>query len=84
MEHTVAIHLCPCACGNRVITPFSPNAWKLTFDGQSVSLYPSVGNWNFPCKSHYWIVNNVIIHAKPFGKKDEMRVRKKGLSKRTK
>jgi hypothetical protein len=23
--------------------------------GLKVSLYPSIGNWSFPCKSHYWI-----------------------------
>jgi len=27
----------------------------LIFDGDTVSLYPSIGNWNFPCRSHYWI-----------------------------
>jgi hypothetical protein len=27
----------------------------MTFDGETISLYPSIGNWNFPCRSHYWI-----------------------------
>lgn len=75
VEHTVAIHLCPCGCGNQVITPFSPDGWKLTFDGQTISLYPSIGNWNFVCKSHYWIVKNSIIQAAPFGKKESGRLR---------
>lgn len=34
------------------------------FDDTSVSLDPSIGNWNFKCKSHYWIINNEIIFAK--------------------
>jgi hypothetical protein len=28
---------------------------ELIFDGRSISLDPSIGNWSFPCKSHYWI-----------------------------
>jgi hypothetical protein len=38
-----------------VVTPLSPTFWRMTFDGETISLYPSIGNWNFPCRSHYWI-----------------------------
>ncbi|GAA4910623.1 MULTISPECIES: DUF6527 family protein [Mucilaginibacter] len=58
-----AIHKCVCGCGNEVITPFSPTDWELRFYGDSVSLLPSIGNWSFPCRSHYWITNNKIRHA---------------------
>jgi len=34
-----------------VVTPLSPTGWSLIFDGETVSLYPSIGNWNFPCRS---------------------------------
>ena len=61
MEYATAIHNCACGCGNRVVTPFSPTDWSLTYDGETVTLYPSVGNWNFPCRSHYWIRNSKII-----------------------
>ena len=27
-------------------------------------MYPSVGNWQLPCRSHYWIEEGEIIHAK--------------------
>ena len=50
-----AIHLCACGCGQEVITPLSPTDWKLCFDGENVTLDPSIGNWGFPCRSHYWI-----------------------------
>ena len=40
------------------MTPLSPTDWKLIFDGKTVSLDPSIGNWGFPCRSHYWIRNN--------------------------
>lgn len=63
VEYCSAIHKCACGCGNEVVTPLSPTGWQLTFDGRSVSLYPSIGNWNFDCKSHYWITKNEIHHA---------------------
>ncbi len=55
MEFSTAAHLCACGCGRKVITPFSPTDWKMIFDGETVSLKPSIGNWAFPCRSHYWI-----------------------------
>lgn len=58
------VHKCCCGCGNEVITPLSSTDWELTFDGESISLYPSVGNWSFACKSHYWIRNNRVEWAK--------------------
>jgi len=55
IEHAVAVHLCACGCGWKVVTPLAPIHWKLVFDGRSVSLTPSIGNHAFPCKSHYWL-----------------------------
>jgi len=64
MEYCTAIHKCVCGCGNKVVTPISPTGWQLKFDGKSISLTPSIGNWNFDCQSHYWITKNEIQHAK--------------------
>jgi|ERR1043165_61937 hypothetical protein len=61
IPYSTAIHSCCCGCGNRVVTPLSPADWRLIFDGRSVSLEPSIGNWSFPCRSHYWIRNNRVI-----------------------
>lgn len=55
MSYAVAAHRCACGCGREVVTPLSPTDWKLTFDGKNVSLDPSIGNWSFPCRSHYFI-----------------------------
>jgi hypothetical protein len=52
------MHLCCCGCGNQVVTPLSPADWELSFDGESISLAPAVGNGSFPCQSHYWIRND--------------------------
>lgn len=62
-EYKTAIHLCPCGCGNEIATPLSPHDWKLTFDGNGVSLYPSIGSWGLPCQSHYFITDSVIEWA---------------------
>lgn len=63
IEYCTVIHKCVCGCGNEVVTPLSQTDWKLTFNGKAVSLHPSIGNWNFECKSHYWIKNNKIEFA---------------------
>jgi len=55
MAFSVASHKCACGCGREVVTPLSPTDWRLLFDGAAVSLEPSIGNWNFPCRSHYFI-----------------------------
>jgi Family of unknown function (DUF6527) len=55
IPYATAVHSCLCGCGQRVVTPLSPTDWELTFDGVSVSLDPSIGNWSFPCRSHYFI-----------------------------
>ena len=60
VEFGTAVHKCCCGCGEEVVTPLTPTDWKLTFDGESVSLAPSIGNWSFKCRSHYFIRNNNI------------------------
>jgi len=64
MRFSTVVHLCPCGCGNKVVTPLSPPEWHLLYDGETVSLMPSVGNWQFPCRSHYWIRQNRIKWAR--------------------
>lgn len=63
MDYATAVHKCCCGCGREVVTPLSPTDWRLTYDGVAISLNPSIGNWSFPCKSHYWVVGNTIRWA---------------------
>lgn len=63
MEFATAAHLCACGCGVKVITPFSPTDWQMSFDGETVSLKPSIGNWTFRCRSHYWVRSGRIEWA---------------------
>jgi hypothetical protein len=63
MEFATASHKCFCGCGAEVVTPLSPAGWQLYFDGEAVSLTPSVGSWGLPCKSHYWIRRDTVEWA---------------------
>lgn len=63
IEYTTTAHACACGCGERVVLPLRPTDWKLIFDGQSITMRPSVGNWGFPCRSHYLITGNQIEWA---------------------
>jgi hypothetical protein len=60
LKYKNMVHLCFCGCGKKVITPLSPTGWELTFNGREVSIYPSIGSWNLPCRSHYWITKNSV------------------------
>jgi hypothetical protein len=59
-----AAHLCACGCGSEVITPIKPGEWTLVERHERPSLDPSVGNWNLPCKSHYWIIEGYVRWAR--------------------
>jgi Family of unknown function (DUF6527) len=75
VRFATALHKCCCGCGNQVVTPFSPVDWKLIFDGESISLDPSIGNWSFSCRSHYWIRRNKVIWARKFSRREVERGR---------
>jgi hypothetical protein len=66
MMYSTVIHRCACGCGHRVVTPLSPTDWRLMFDGEAVTLSPSVGSWSLPCQSHYWIDHNRICWPRQF------------------
>ncbi|WP_458789105.1 DUF6527 family protein [Dyella jiangningensis] len=59
----LAAHKCCCGCGEEVITPLRPSRWRIIKGQRGVSLWPSIGNWKFPCRSHYWIRDNQVIPA---------------------
>ena len=66
IDYATAVHSCCCGCGERVVTPFTPTDWRMTFDGETISLSPSVGNWNQKCRSHYVIQRGRVLEAGPW------------------
>jgi len=62
-EYATTAHLCACGCGEKVVLPLHPTDWRMNFDGKAITIRPSVGNWGFPCKSHYLITENRIEWA---------------------
>ncbi len=57
--YSTAGHICPCGCGQEVITKLSPARWRVIFDGE-VSLKPSVAATGLPCNSHYFITRGHV------------------------
>jgi hypothetical protein len=66
IEYATTVHLCYCGCESRVVAPLSPAQWNITFDGETVTLSPSVGSHDLACGSHYWIRKNQIQWSKPW------------------
>lgn len=62
-EFGTAAHLCPCGCGSKIRTPLGPTEWYFENSAKGPNLFPSVGNWQIPCKSHYWIKDGKVIWA---------------------
>ena len=58
-----ALHLCCCGCGTEVVTPLNPAGWSYRLRNGKVSLFPSIGNWSLPCRSHYYIIDGQVQWA---------------------
>lgn len=58
--YNVSLHNCPCGCGHKVVIPINPKGWSVQYNGEDISFSPSIGNWSFECRSHYYIVNNNV------------------------
>ncbi|HLY61041.1 MAG TPA: DUF6527 family protein [Terriglobia bacterium] len=82
VQFATALHKCCCGCGSQVVTPLSPADWKLIFDGETISLDPSIGNWSFPCQSHYWIKRDKVVWARQWSRREIERGRSDDLSAR--
>lgn len=75
-EFSTASHLCPCGCRNKVVTPIGPINWSFTEKYGEATLDPSLGNWQLPCRSHYWIINGMIEWSYPWTEEQIERGRK--------
>lgn len=62
-EFGTAAHLCACGCGAKIRTPLGPTEWTVKDTKNGPTLYPSIGNWQQACQSHYWIRRGEVIWA---------------------
>jgi hypothetical protein len=60
-KYRTAAHLCACGCGEKVRTQLGDLGWRLTKGRSGPTLYPSIGNWQKPCRSHYYIRDGRVI-----------------------
>ena len=60
-EFETAAHLCACGCGSKIRTPLGPIGWSFDETPAGPSRSPSIGNWQQPCQSHYWIHRGELV-----------------------
>ena len=65
VHYATVVHRCCCGCGGEVVTPLTPTDWKLSFDGESISLFPSISGSTSGCGTHYWIDRNRVRWSVP-------------------
>lgn len=68
-KYQLALHLCCCGCGEKVVTPLSPAEWRLRLVKGAATLSPSIGNWSMACRSHYWIRDNRVVWSGPLSQR---------------
>lgn len=76
-RYGTVVHKCCCGCGEEVVTPLTSADWQLRKEGGNVTLFPSIGNWNFHCQSHYWIRRNRVEWARSMTKQQIHRVQER-------
>ena len=66
IRYGIVMHRCAAGCGRETVNPLSPAQWSFSYNGTDVSLSPSIGNWDHPCRSHYWIRRGRVEWAAPW------------------
>lgn len=61
LKYNMTMHRCASGCGQLVPLPLSSADWSFSYDGENISLRPSVGNGLLRCRSHYLIKNGEIV-----------------------
>ena len=90
-KHALTEHLCACGCEAEVSLPLACSEWKIIYDGDTVSIRPSIGNWRLPCRSHYVIRKNKTVWCASWtveeiaaGRKEDRLERQRDMRKRQK
>ena len=75
-KYRTAAHLCACGCGEKVRTQLGDLGWRLTKGHAGPTLYPSIGNWQKPCRSHYYISDGWVLWQADWAGKDVLEGRR--------
>ena len=65
MKYNTIVHRCPCGCGGLSEVTLHPARRRIFYDGEYVSIKPSIGARSLKCRSHYWIKRNRILWERP-------------------
>ena len=75
-KYRTAAHLCACGCGEKVRTQLGDLGWRLSEGRSGPTLYPSIGNWQKPCRSHYFIRDGRVLWQGDWTQEEVMEGRK--------
>ncbi|MCZ2114532.1 MAG: hypothetical protein LC123_06935 [Burkholderiales bacterium] len=81
-RYKTAVHKCACGCGVEVVTPLSPTDWGIQIENSKVTIEPSIGNWSFPCRSHYFVRRGRVVWAEQISRRDVERSRAQDMKAR--
>lgn len=77
LECNLIVHLCACGCKEKVVIIIDPEHWQLRYDGEGISINPSIGNYNFACQSHYFVKKNKVMWIEDTEHSSKKREKKK-------
>lgn len=62
-HYDCAMHKCMCGCEESVCTPLGNEQWHWSYNSESdnATLRPSIGNFSYPCKSHYFLKDGTVL-----------------------
>ena len=80
MKHGMVVFRCPCGCGGLSEFMLDPIRYRMEYDGENVSFYPSVGIPYLECRSHYWIRDNQVQWCAPMEDWEIDRARRRELA----
>ena len=69
-QYGAAAHLCACGCGSKIRTPIDETEWALSEGPRGPTLNPSIGNWQKPCRSHYFIRNGSVVWCRKWSESE--------------
>ena len=64
-EYELAALKCACGCGHRISLLLGDGHKVDEFEGLA-DISPSIGVWDSPCKSHFWVRNGKVLWAEEF------------------